>query len=82
MQSAYVVTGTLDEGQRIELDEILPLTKAKVRVTVEPMAGKTVRPLDEVLASIRQQQQACGFQPPTAEAVNAYIRAEREGWGE
>ena len=34
MQNAYIVTGTLTNSQTVMLDEALPLSKAKVRLSL------------------------------------------------
>lgn len=80
MQKSYVVTGTLTDNRTVALDEALPLTTTKVRVVVEPVPAQRQRPFAEVIAEIRTSQAARGYQPPTAEEVDAYIRAERESW--
>ena len=82
MQSAYIVMGTLTDADTIRLDEALPLARAKVRVVVEPVAAAGRRPYATVIAEIRDRQRARGHQPPTREAVDAYLRAERAAWEE
>jgi hypothetical protein len=82
MHNAYIVTGTLTDAHTVTLDEALPLTPTKVRLVVEPLPSVSQRPYQEVMAKIRQRQQARGHQPPTPEEVDSYIRAERESWGE
>ena len=82
MQNTYIVTGTLTDDHTVELDEPLPLTKTKVRLVVEPLSLPQRRPYQEVVSSIRKRQQARGHNPPTREEVDAYLRQERESWGE
>ncbi len=82
MQNAYVVTGTLTDEQTVALDEPLPLKSVKVRLVVEPLPPVAQRSYQEVMADIRREQQARGFQPPTREEVDAYLQAERDSWGE
>lgn len=80
MQTTYVVTGTLNDDRTVTLDEALPLEPMKVRLSVEPLAPKQIRPHDEVIAEIWARQKARGHQPPTREEVDAYIQAERDSW--
>jgi hypothetical protein len=80
MATPYVVTGTLSNGRLVELDEAVPLGDAKVRVSIEPIAAKTTRPVHEVVAEIRQEQQAHGHVPPTREEVDRYLAEERASW--
>lgn len=82
MQTAYIVTGTLTDEHTLKLDEALPLAQTKVRVMVEPLAPTPKRPHSEVIAEIREQQKARGYQPPTREEVDASLQAERESWDE
>lgn len=76
----YVVTGTLTNQNTVTLDEDVPITDTKVRVTIEPLNDRHPRPLKEVLAEIHQSLQASGHRPPTAQEVDEYVRQERAGW--
>jgi hypothetical protein len=76
----YVATGNLRDGRVVELDEPLPVANTKVRVRIEPLPSREVRPLREVLAEIHAQQDARGFVPPTREEVDRYLESERENW--
>ena len=82
MQTAYIVTGTLNDDQTVTLDEALPLEPMKVRLSIEPLAPKLSRTHDEVIAEIWERQQRRGYQPPTRAEVDAYLEAERESWDE
>jgi hypothetical protein len=82
VRDAYVVTGTLTDGRTVTLDEGLPLGPARVRVAVEPLPARdpgSQRPYREVVAEIRRRQRQRGHRPPTREAVDAHLRAERDG---
>jgi hypothetical protein len=76
----YVVTGTLTDGRTVTLDEGLPLGSTKVRVTIEPLPAGDGRPYLDVVAEIRARQARRGHRPPTREAVDALIGAERADW--
>ncbi len=80
MQQAYIVTGAVVDGLTLKLDEALPFTQARVRVLVEILPSEEKATLKEVLAKIHQGQRERGFVPPTREAVDAYLKAERESW--
>ena len=80
MQQAYVVTGSVVDGQTLHLDEALPVGTGKVRVIVEVVETAARSPYMEVMAEIRADQQARGFAPPTREDVDASLKAERESW--
>lgn len=80
MQNAYVVTGQLTDARTVTLDEALPLESAKVRLVVEPLAPTLPRSYREVMAEIRQRQQARGHQPPLPEEIHAHLQSERDSW--
>ena len=80
MQQAYVVMGSVVDEQTLQLDEALPVRGARVRVVVEVLPTEGRATLKEVLVKIHQDQRARGFIPPTREAVDTYLRAERETW--
>ncbi|NOT62181.1 MAG: hypothetical protein HOP19_18375 [Acidobacteria bacterium] len=82
METAYVVTGTLTDHSTVTLDEALPLTPMKVRLSVEPLTPAPKRPHDEVIAEIRERQRARGHQPRTREEIDAYLQAERDSWND
>ena len=79
MTRSYERIGTLSDGRIVELDDPLPLSDGKVKITVEPVS-EDIHPLLEVLAEIRREQAASGYVPPTAEEVNRYLEEERAGW--
>lgn len=81
MAKAYVLTGTLKDEQTVTLDEALPLTSGRFRLTLEPLRPESRRPYLEVVADIRQRQRTRGHQSRTREEVDAYLSAERESWG-
>jgi hypothetical protein len=82
MAKAYVRTGTLKDEQTVTLDEALPLTPGRFRLTLEPLQPEARKPYLEVVADIRRRQRARGHQPRTREEVDAYLSAERESWGQ
>jgi len=82
METAYIVTGTLTDDHTVTLDEALPVSQGKVRLSVEPIAPAPKRPHDEVIAEIRERQRARGHQPRTREEIDAYIQAERDSWND
>lgn len=80
MQNAYVVTGTLTDDHTVALDESLPLSRARVRLVIEPLPSPPRRPYDEVLAEIRERQLARSYRPPTREEADSDLQAERASW--
>ena len=82
MQTAYIITGTLNDDQTVTLDETLPLKPMKVRLSIEPLAPAHPRPHDEVIAKIWARQKARGHVPRTREEVDADIQEERDSWGD
>ena len=82
MQTAYILTGTLNDDQTVTLDEALPLKPMKVRLSVEPLTPTHPRPHDEVIAEIRARQKARGHVPRTREEIDADLQAERDSWGD
>jgi hypothetical protein len=82
MAKPYVLTGMLRDDQTVTLDEALPLKSGRVRLTLELLRSEPQKPYRDVLAAIRQRQSARGHQPQTREEVDAYLKAERESWGQ
>ena len=80
MQTAYIITGTLNDDQTVTLDEALPLKPMKVRLSIEPLAPSHPRPHDEVIAEIWARQKARGHVPSTREEIDTYLQAERDSW--
>lgn len=81
MTNAYVMTGTLKDGNIVQLDERLPVSSGAVRVTVEVITSAVPKPVSrEVLERIWAEQKARGQVPPTAEEVAARVREVRAGW--
>ena len=84
MTNAYIVTGTLTDGMTVKLDEALPQLGSKVRVTLEIVepAAPPKQAWRETLERIWAGQQARGHIPMTTEEVEAYIKGERDSWGD
>ena len=80
MTNAYVVTGTLTDATTVKLDEALPVSAGKVRVTVETVPPDAKPAFRVALERIWAEQIAQGHVPPTPEDVAARIREVRAGW--
>lgn len=83
MTSAYVVTGTLTDGSTVRLDEPLPVSAGKVRVTVEVVEA-VVPPkqsLQEWLEDLRKRREADGRQPLTDAEIEEWVQDVRYGRG-
>jgi hypothetical protein len=79
--STYVVTGTISDEHTVALDEPLPISQGRVRLVVEPITFPQ-RSYLEVMETIRERQRLRGHAPPTKEAADTYIQAERNSWGD
>lgn len=80
MQSTFVTSGTLTDDRTVTLDEALPLTSVRVRVTVEPLpTGEGRTPFAQLIREIRKRQQARGFRPSSKEDVDSALRSGRAG---
>lgn len=80
--TTYVVTGTLTDGRTLLLDEAIPASAGKVRVTVE-VIGSTApeQTLQEWLEESRQRRQAAGVRPLTDAEIEGWVRDVRLGRG-
>lgn len=75
MKNVYLVEGRLVDECTVKLDEKLPVQNGRVSVMVEAAveAPKPKQTPEEAIKSIREQQKASGFVPPTLEEVEARI---------
>ena len=80
MQTAYAVTGTLEDGQTVRLDEPLPLAIGKVRLIVEAVEAKPAITGEAFETTLRERQRARGHQPRSKEEIDAHLRSERASW--
>ncbi len=80
MNNAYIVTGTLINEYTVTLDEALPIELDKVRLLVEPVSPLPQQTYQDVITAIRKRQQTRGYQPPTRQEIEAYLKAERDSW--
>ena len=80
-------TGTLVDPQTIRFDAPLPANGEAVRVTVTVTVGVRPQPLDgpellKLMEKIWEEQRQRGYVPMTKEQIDAYLREERESWGD
>jgi hypothetical protein len=80
MKEGYVVTGTLTDRHTGRLDEDLPSSLNRVRLTVEAVDLPAKSSPMEVLDRIHARMRSRGYTPPTREEVDEYLRKERESW--
>jgi hypothetical protein len=81
MEKAYVLTGVLRDGRSLSLDETLPISTGRVRVTIEPVERTAFTPTSPaVLDDIWAGQRVRGHRPPTAQEVNNGVASERAAW--
>lgn len=84
MEQTYTVTGTLENGRLIHLDEPLPIYTNRVSMIVKPAIrndrnGKT---LVEWLRKIHARRDKLGVKSLTREEADAWIQEERNSWGD
>ena len=84
MEQTYVATGTVENGQFIRLDAPLPITVARVSVIVRPSLKKdrNGKTLIEWLKKIHKRREKLGIKSLTKEEINAWIKEERNRWGD
>jgi hypothetical protein len=83
--TAYVRTGRLTDAQTVRLSEPLPVTGGEVRVTLQITAPDVTPPKDslmEYLEKLRVEQERRGHVPMSREEIDAYIKGERDSWGD
>lgn len=80
MHKAYTVTGMVTDQRTVALDEDLPFSAEKVRVTLEPMQNPKRPSVKETIEGIHRRQQNRGHIPSAKEEVDTYIRQERDAW--
>jgi len=83
MGDSYTTTATLSNKKTLILDEPVPLTVGRVRVTIEqlPEALSGTAFLVKLLA-IHQRMRESGYRSRSKEEIDAQIRAERDSWEE
>lgn len=77
----YTTTGTFTDTRTLILDEPLPETSGRVRVTIEKLPGaissqEFLRRLQAIHAALRSS----GILPPTISEVEERLQAERDSW--
>lgn len=80
MHKTYIVSGRVTDSHTVTLDEELPLGPIKVRLVVEPLDAGPQQLYSQVVEKIRERQRERGHQPPTREAVDAWLQAEKDSW--
>ena len=94
MSHPKTLTGKLEEGRVVTLDEELPVKSARLTLkleSVEPLTAENKsdgvqetprRPFMEVMEEIWRAQRERGHVPHTKEEIDAYIQGERDSWGD
>ena len=81
MTHSHVVIGTVADDRTILLDSPISVSPSRVRLTVEPLESPEPRQsLNDFLVDLRRRQSSRGHTPRTAEEIQEYLSAEREGW--
>jgi hypothetical protein len=71
MNPKYVITGTMTDTRTITLDQVVPITGERVRVTVEEMTTAPKLTMQEAVAEIRRRQKERGHVPMTTAEIEA-----------
>lgn len=82
MRRAYIVSGSLTDSRTVQLDEPALVPGGRVRVIVEVDESTPRMTHEEFLAWLQQRQNVRGHVPLSPDAVAAYLKAERESWGD
>jgi hypothetical protein len=79
MPAPLMLQGTVKPDGTLVLDEKLSLPPGRVQVMLQPLAiaASQRRPVLEVIAAIRREQEARGHVPRTREAIDAEINELR-----
>ncbi len=77
MEQAYIVTGALQGGQSVHLDEPVPITTERVRITVQSLLPVSARSPAEILDGIWARLKTAGHGPPSKEEVEQRIKENR-----
>jgi hypothetical protein len=83
MINSYTTTATLSNKKTLILDEPIPLTSGRVRVTVEQLPEVLSGTAFLVkLCAIHQRLRESGYRNRSKEELDAQIKAERDSWEE
>jgi hypothetical protein len=84
MEQTYIVNGTVENGQIIHLDEPVPISTKRVSVIVRPALQKerNGKTLVEWLEKIHERRRKLGIKSLTKEEIDAWIKEERDSWGD
>ena len=78
VQTVVKLRGTVTPDGRLEIAQHLDFVPGPVDVTVRAVADAPKESLSVILARIRAEQKARGYQPRSREEVDAGIRAMRD----
>ena len=82
MEQAYIMEATVEDRRHLHLDESLPLSAERVRVTVETLPPRKPKSsFTEVVGAIHARLTVVGHVSPTRVHVDAYLNEERNSWG-
>lgn len=85
MSDIYETTAEFTDEKTLVLDEALPITGGRVRITLEPLANAEAadsRDFLKRLQTIHQTLFDSGFIPPTRESVDQALNHARNQWDE
>jgi len=84
MHTHQAITGTLENGQLVRLDEPVSLPAGRVRVTLEPLPSeaRTGKTLVEWIKIARGQLKKRGYHFRSKSEIDQQIHEERNAWGD
>ena len=80
MSNTIVTTGAVTGERTLTLDQPLPNSSGRVKVTVEFLEVDERPPILKVLDEIHEAQRRRGHVPRTKEQIDADLAEERAGW--
>lgn len=75
-------TGHMIDAHTMHLNDPVPEMNRDLSITVREKAVEMPKDTIAALEWIRESQRKRGHIPPTREEVDAYIKAERDSWGD
>ena len=75
-------TGHMIDAHTMHLKDPVPEMNRELSITVRDNVAEVPKDIFAALEWIRESQRKRGHSPPTREEVDAYIKAERDSWGD
>lgn len=87
MEQTYIINGTVENDRLIRLDEPLPISTRRVSVIVRSTSnkineGRNGKTLVEWLERLHERRKKLGIKSLTKAEIDAWIKEERDSWGD